>query len=475
MTLPRRDFLRRATALSLGFLGLRHLAGCGGESPHRIRGLGDLVPDPHEILDLPPGFRYQILSPTGEPMNDGLRVPGGHDGMAAFPGPDGLTVLVRNHELVPADLRRGPFGLKNELLGRVPRERLYDRGRGVTPGLGGTTTLVYDTRSRRLHRQFLSLAGTWRNCAGGPTPWGTWLTCEETVQRAQGPAERDHGFVFEVPADPEKGPVAEPLPLKAMGRFNHEAAAVDPKSGAVYMTEDRGGTSVTRPSERGLGLLYRFLPDRPGHLARGGRLQALKIRDRAGADTTNWGWREPAVPVGAPLAVEWIDLENVESPDDSLRHQGHAKGAARFSRGEGIWTARDGIYFCATDGGRRRKGQIWRYVPSPEEGTPGEARRPGTLELFIEPDDASVMENCDNLTAAPWGDLVFCEDGPWGNRLVGVTPQGKLYPIARNALNSFEMAGACFSPDGTTLFANIQTPGLTLAIWGPWERRLSQA
>jgi hypothetical protein len=467
MALTRRQFLWGSGAVTLGFLGLRTLV--EARSAPRAAGYGGLVADPDRLLDLPPNFSYRILSRTGEKMDDGFLVPGGHDGMAAFPGPDGRTVLVRNHELLPQNPRVGPFGRDNELLRNLDPAFLYDAGRGKMPGLGGTTTLVYNTRERRLERHFLSLAGTWRNCAGGTTPWGSWVTCEESVQRAADPFEKDHGFNFEVPARPGIG-LAEPVPLKAMGRFNHEAVAVDPASGVVYETEDRGAGRPRLPHERGPGLFYRFLPEKPGELARGGRLQALALKDLPGANTTNWGLFGATLPRGQPLDVGWIDLENVESPDDSLRHQGAAKGAAVFTRGEGLWAGRDGLYFCCTDGGRRRKGQVWRYVPSPEEGRPGEASRPGRLELFLEPNYPTLLENGDNIAVAPWGDLVLCEDGPGGNFVVGVTPAGLLYPIARNALNFHEFCGACFSPDGSTLFVNIQTPGLTLAVTGPWPR-----
>lgn len=384
-----------------------------------------------------------MLSKTGATMDDGLLVPAAHDGMAAFPGPGGKTLLVRNHELEGKQVRQGAFGAKLERLGKVPPAKLYDAGRGRVPGPGGTTTLVFDTRSQRLERHFLSLAGTWRNCAGGPTPWGSWLSCEESVQRRAGVVEQDHGYVFEVQADDVPG-LADPLPLKSMGRFNHEAAAVDAASGAVLLTEDRLD-----------GLLYRFLPKTPGKLREGGRLQALAIKDRPSCYTANRG-RKNRIAVGEKLPIHWVDLEEVEAPLDDLRHRGFAQGAAAFARGEGIWTGKDGIYVCATTGGSRQLGQIWRLAGS-------------TLELFCEPEDAELMDNADNLTVAPWGDLFLCEDGPGGQRILGVSPQGEVYTFAENALNTAELAGGCFSPDGSTFFFNIQRPGVTLAVTGPWK------
>jgi secreted PhoX family phosphatase len=330
--------------------------------------------------------------------------------------------------------------------------------------------LVYDTQTQTLEKHFLSLTGTIRNCAGGLTPWNTWITCEETIQKAEETYEVAHGYNFEVPVSADIK-LADPIPLKAMGRFNHEAVAVDPRTGIVYQTEDRGDS-----------LIYRFIPDTPGELAAGGKLQALKIRDMKSADTRNWRsrtqkifrWTYSPIPVGETLVVEWVDIENVESPDDDLRVQGaDGKDAAKFARGEGIWYGsrqeQGEFYIACTNGGIAYKGQIWRYIPSPYEGTSREEQQPGTLQLFIEPNDSNLMENADNLTVTPWGDLIICEDGPNEEFLIGVTPEGNLYRFARNAGNLSELAGATFSPDGTTLFVNIQSPGITLAITGPWH------
>ena len=458
MALSRRHFMRTAAATFAGFSGLHQLltyAYSDAPSADAVaEGFGPLLRDPGEILDLPAGFSYRVVSRAGDAMVDALMVPGAQDGMAAFPGPRGKTILVCNHELNP-DSSRGPYGENNGLLANLDSKMFYDFGRGEAPGLGGTTTMVYDPESGHLERQWLSLAGTVRNCAGGPTPWNTWISCEETTQRAESTFEQDHGYNFEVPATlhPEN---VSPQPLKAMGRFNHEAVAVDPASGIVYQTEDRDD-----------GLIYRFVPRRPGHLGAGGRLQALKVRERKQLDTRNWTDR--LVVRGVTMAVEWIDMENVESPQDDLRIQGSSAGAARFARGEGMWYGRGSVYFVCTNGGSARKGQVWRYIPSPQEGWPEEEKSPGRLELFIEPDDGNLIDNADNLTISPWGDLILCEDGPLTQYLVGVTPAGRIYKFARNRMNQSEFAGATFSADGSTLFVNIQTPGLTLAISGPWS------
>lgn len=449
MSISRRHFLRSSAAFAIGFAGLQTFTGCA-----RLRtGFGPIQPDPDGILELPEGFSYRVISRAGDRMNDGLYVPGLPDGMAAFPGPDGRTILVRNHEInVGAESTDGAFGPNDEMLDDVGAERLYDAGTDAGPCLGGTTTLVYDTREQQLVHEYLSLAGTVRNCAGGPTPWGSWISCEETTLNRGEVASKDHGFNFEVPARAGEG-VADPVPLTAMGRFNHEAVAVHPASGIVYETEDRND-----------GLIYRFLPDEPGQLRAGGRLQALAVRGRPALDTRNW--EERLVIPGDVLDVEWIDMDDVLAPNDDLRFRGFEAGAARFARGEGMWWGNGSIYFACTNGGGADAGQIWRYVPHENEGVPDAA---GQLELFVEPNDSELVENCDNVTVTPWGDLILCEDGPDEQFLVGVTPAGELYRFGRNARSGSEFAGATFSPDGSTLFVNIQADGLTLAVTGPWR------
>ncbi len=424
------------------------------------RGYGPLVEDPAKVIDLPQGFVYKIVSRAGDEMPDGLLVPGLPDAMAAFAAPGGHAIVVRNHECLGTG---GPFGPKNERLAKIPASKLYDLGAGVTPCAGGTTTFVWDTKSQSLVTQHLSLAGTLRNCAGGSTPWGSWLTCEEIVLK-QGfhkeenlQLQKDHGWVFEVPARPTPS-IADPKPIVAMGRFMHEAVAVDPRTGIVYLSEDRAD-----------GLFYRFIPSKRGELHAGGRLQALAFDDDDIHDARNWPGDQAHLLVGAKHAVEWIDLENIEAPDDDLRVRGFDDGACRFARTEGMWMGNGEIYFACTDGGRRQVGQIFRYIPSASEGTPAESKSPGHVELFIEPNDPERMKNPDNVGIAPWGDLMLCEDHPGNDvRIVGVTPAGALYTFARARVEG-EFAGAVFSPDGSTLFVNIQQSGLTLAITGPWR------
>lgn len=482
MALSRRRFLSHTAAVTAGFAGLRHFAGLpsissASQSAADEIGFGALELDMQRVLDLPAGFSYHVFSKTGERMDDGYLVPAKHDGMGAFPGRDGQTILVRNHEVTGPVFRNGPFGWQNELMPRLDRNDAYDPGFGKTPSLGGTTTLVYDTKQKQLVRHFLSLACTERNCAGGPTPWNSWITCEETVDRAGDSHEQDHGYNFEVPATADIK-LAKPIALKAMGRFNHEAVAVDPETGVVYQTEDRQD-----------GVIYRFIPNTPGKMDDGGKLQALAIRGQRPVDLRNWHEDAPKklynggagdgsfkidpakmlkLNQGQVFDVEWVDIQDPESPDDSLRYQAYDKGAARFARAEGMWHGHESIYFATTTGGRNAKGQIWRYVPSRFEGSADERRFPGRLELFIEPNNADILQHADNICIAPWGDLIVCEDGGPVNHVLGVTPDGGIYKIARNTMNKSEFAGSCFSSDGTTLFVNIQNPGMTLAITGPW-------
>lgn len=500
MAYSRRRFLRTGVAASAGLLFPNALqllaarmavAASAGVSPGAgtstaavvAKGYGPLVPDPAGLLDLPAGFQYRALSTAlqgskndarfTQRLSNGELVPARHDGMAAFAGLAGITVLVRNHELEP-----------HHTPAVDPRHRRgYDR-----LGTGGTTTLWVDG-DRNLLRAFPSLAGTFRNCAGGPTPWGSWLSAEECTylpgpldpvvhDRRPDVAER-HGYVFEVDARAEG--LVDAVPIKAMGRFYHEAVAVDPATGFVYLTEDRAD-----------GLLYRYRPDvitrrlkrlsdmAVGDLALGGTLEALRIVDRPAARTQNWDAKE--FVTGRSWPVDWVgfqvvdpDLDMERDPDDredaplkrrartaptSTRAQGFHLGAAQFARNEGITIHQRSLYFCATNGGPKKAGQVWRLELAGKR-----------LSLLIEPDDRALLDGPDNLTPAPNGDLIVCEDGKDENFVVGITSQGRLYHLARNAYNQSEFAGACFSPDGRTLFVNLQDPGITFAVWGPWGKR----
>jgi secreted PhoX family phosphatase len=465
MTLTRRQVLRRSAAAGLGaalaagsvdavfgdspaFAGPRADPSGGGGS-----GFGPLVPDPAGVLDLPAGFSYTVLSRAGEPLKAGTgTVPGKQDGTAAFRGPRGGVYLVTNHEQ----------GTGSASPARAAPELTYDPG-----AEGGTSTLLVD-RDGALVRQYVSLAGTFSNCAGGATPWGSWLTCEETEQKANAAAgiTRDHGFVFEVVPDrPELN--RDPVPLTALGRFAHEAVAVDERTGQLYLTEDASGPN---------GLLYRFTPDcrhaRPHSLRDGGTLEALVV---------------PGVPdlsavtkVGEQFRADWTAVPDPLATTTSIRKQfdhgtttGTPGGAVTRSRKfEGAWwDDRRGVtmivcsYARLSDGSAvEHDGQVWS-LDSKRQRLRLEVR------FGVNPDYASDNpDGPDNITVSPFGGLVLAEDGAGLQHLLGVSPAGTTYLLARNVLNDSEFTGPTFSPDGGTLFANIQDPGIQLAIRGPWRR-----
>ena len=398
---------------------------------------GKLIPDQNGLLDLPEGFSYRVISSLGDAMDDGGFVPDKADGMGCFDLGNGEIALVRNHELIKTDDAGGSiahgFGTYNGKI--VP---------------GGTTNIVLDAETLAIKHQFRSLGGTIRNCSGGTTPWGSWLTCEEAPT---GPGQKygeglahNHGWVFEVPANATG--LIEADPLRAMGRFNHEAACVDPETGAVYMTEDQDDS-----------VFYRFLPNSNGDLSKGGRLQAMVIDGVK--DTRNWNANSSKV--GDSHSIHWIDLDDVEAPKDDLRLRASNKGAALIARGEGLHMGGEEMYFCSTSGGAAKLGQIFKLTP----GKGGAADR---IELFFESQSKEEYDFGDNLCVAPNGHLVVCEDD-YGdivdNYLRGITTSGQAYNIGHLRTQT-ELAGACFSPDGKWLFVNIYAPTSTLAITGPW-------
>lgn len=396
------------------------------------------------LLELPEGFRYVSFGWTGDPMASGTRTPGLHDGMAAFAAGTDLVALIRNHEIAA-----GPA---------FEASLAYDSG-----AAGGTTTLLFDTNAGRMVSSRASLAGTSRNCAGGPTPWNSWLTCEETTMGPGDPRPitKDHGYVFEVPVDGT--PTRKPI--KEMGRFVHEAVAVDPETGIVYETEDQRRSG-----------LYRFIPDTPGRLADGGRLQMLGLAGKPRFDTRT-GQR-----TGSRYAVRWIDIEHAtrahhdaQAKDNAgVFTQGLEGGGAIFARLEGAWYGDGRVFVTATNGGDAGTGQVWELSIREQE-----------LRLIFESPGAHSLSMPDNLVVSPRGGLAICEDGSANPCVHGLSRDGKVVPFARNSCvlngqrNGFagdfrnrEFCGATFSPDGRWLFVNIQSPGITFAITGPWERSI---
>lgn len=451
----RRSFLRQAGGVGLGlpFSGSLASVIAGAPSPAgaarpragvgrgwgRAPGYGALAPDPAGLVDLPAGFSYRTFSGEGEALTGGLPVPASHDGMGAFRLPGGRVALVRNHEIEPEDVEEDGLTPVAPVPGAT-----YD-----PQGTGGTTTLVVD-RDRRLRSHRVSLAGTVNNCAGGPTPWGTWLTCEETDEVIDGVK---HGYVFEV--EPAVG--GDPRPLTALGRFEHEAVSFDGR-GVAYLTED---------ADSPFGYLYRFRPGRylggRPDLRSPGSLSALLVPDLGGADLSS------VTEAGTEFRhLRWVPIPQVDPPEGSSLRSTYA--ATPIPKAEGTWWGDGAIWFVSSYGrgpaaeeaenvsAAVHGGQVWRYDPVRDR-----------LRLVVRFDPADDYQGPDNITVSPHGYAVMCTDGDDDRQfLAGITPAGGTFPLARNRLSDEEFAGACFSPDGRTLFANIQQPGTTLAIWGPW-------
>ena len=381
-------------------------------------------------LEIPEGFRCVRLSSGGlaSSVRDGLVVPNGFDGMAAFPLPNGNVRLIRNHELVEDDE------------GSVVDPRYDNRATGGTTSLEVRISVLDGELAVELVDEFVSLAGTIRNCAGGPTPWGSWLSCEETYHGPDSGFDKPHGYVFEVPVD-ATGPV-DPVPLRAMGRFVHEAVAVDPATGIVYQTEDR--------SEDRAGF-YRFIPDTPEVLADGGKLQMLAVTGQP-RFVTSHGQTQ-----GAVWPAHWVDIAD---PDREVSGQGFAAGAARFERLEGAFPGDDGIYFVSTSGGEARSGQVFHYLPTSAEA--------GELRLVFESPSPDILDGPDNIVLGPHGGLLLCEDGRGEQFIRELDREGQIVNLVRGGNREF--AGSCFSPDGRVLFFNVQawgsTPSGTYALWG---------
>jgi len=445
--LNRRSFLRHTAMAGGAVLALEGLMASnklrslsGGTRAYAQTGsggYGPLIPQAanntgETLLRLPAGFQYTVIGKRGALMGDGRVTPGAHDGMAAY-DVNGMIHLVRNHE-------QSGGAPTSEAIGSMP----YD-----PKATGGTTTVVVDPVTRELVYDFVSLSGTVRNCAGGQTPWGSWLTCEETtlVPASNNSYTQPHGYVFDAPAGSfsETAPVA----LTAMGRFSHEAVTVDPATGIIYETEDANP-----------GGFYRFIPNHPGfvgqppNLAAGGVLQMLKVRNQFQYDTrTNQ-------TVGQELEVEWVTIANPNplGGQTSVANQGIALGAAQFERLEGAWYDGNGShFFVSTSGGNANLGQIWQFTPTGADT--------GILKLFYEPTDAAMLESPDNLLVTPRGGLVLCEDGGGLNYVRGLTQNGLVFDFAVHALSNTEAAGATFSRDGQTLFFNYQGTGETYAVW----------
>lgn len=487
--LDRRSFLGSTGAVvtsaalmgSLELFAERKAHANGWHDWYEANPYGDPLPTLDEttglpLIGLPPGFRYWSFGWTGDPLFPGLAggpvTPALHDGMGVIKQVGPWAILCRNHEEAI-----GPAFVDGRL-------------RYSPRAAGGNTNLIFDTHRAKWVSAWPTLSGTVRNCAGGITDHASWLSCEEsgdTTTDERGNVYT-HGWVFDVPA----AGTSSGRPIKAMGRRSHEAAAVDPKTGYVYLTED------TTP-----GGIYRFRPTRTRPwetpYANGGKLEMLKIVGLPNANLRGSfppGGAPYPVPVGKPLDVEWVpipDPENLVSPSNFA--QGAARGGADFRRPEGAWYRDGTVFFVSTDGGSTGNGQVFAL----------DVRRQTLTLVYDAPlveGSPSELDNPDNLTVTPRGSLLFCEDNS-GNpsflldgvnteRLVVLTKNGRIFTFATNlcdfrsaALGPYtrpsgvtfqgnmrgnEWAGACFDRTGRWLFVNLQTPGVTFAITGPWHR-----
>ncbi|MGQ0844795.1 MAG: alkaline phosphatase PhoX [Sporichthyaceae bacterium] len=437
-------------------------------------GYGRLVADPSARLSLPEGFSYRQLAEAGRTRLDtGDPTPGHMDGTASFRGRDGRTVLVVNHEQGPDKKVRFPVPAVAGLT--------YDPTTS-----GGTTTLVLDPDGNP-EREYVSLAGTDTNCAGGVTPWGTWLSGEETEARAGRKGRRfDHGYVFEVdPLEPAAN--RDPQPIKAFGRFPHEAAVVDPFRGHVYLTEDADAPN---------GLMYRWSPPffrrrlGRGYLRRlgasAGTLHALRAHDLLGLPVPDLS---VATTPGTTYRLQWIPVPDRDAREVSTRKQfayvhvskkgkvdvGNGPPITRSHKLEGAWWGNNGVYltssFAKPDEDRSpvaHGGQVWFLDP---------ARDTLTLVLRFGPtrDGGTDLDCPDAITVSPFGGVLIAQDSKGAQHLFGAGPDGSTFPVARNETRAgeeySEFTGPNFSPDRRTLFANVQEPGAVYAITGPWRRR----
>ena len=464
----RRRFLELGASSALGILAGSLSARAKAPTQRAPRGLGPLSEHSGALLSLPAGFSYVIIQRAGDLMSDGLRMPPQPDGMACFSGKDGSLILLRNHELGDlAFLRKWSNTLMPYPDGKVPSPRYRD---GVYGGVSRLTldpdALARDLKerpglpTRALTASNLALAGTDKNCAGGVIDGG-WVSCEESKLPG-------HGYAFMT--RPEDSVLSAPRRLTSWGRMKREAVAQDPQSGIVYMTEDHANAAF-----------YRFVPTTRAEPFGEGSVEALAITGLPHTHPyTHAQGSKPQRPRWANKTeweVSWVRIPDPSAERAPCREQAKGLGATLFRRTEGIAIDSAGVWFVASTGGCAHGGQLFRYIPKGDKG--------GTLILEHEVEDRRIISSPDNIVLTPWGELLLAEDNyETGGGIVThqflrvLNKRGEFYDLARNNETETgdqspgaEFTGACFSPDGLTLFVNLQTPTqLTLAISGPWPK-----
>jgi len=497
MTISRRQVLTSSSAgVGLAVAGLvpslaepaaAHGSSSGGSRPGG-RPFPPLQDDPNGILALPPGFSYSIVTREGvTDLSYGQgKTPAFHDGTGVVAAGRNKLTIIQNHELTPHQSTHGV----QHIAGTV-----YDPG---AANAGGCTVITTDGIGRPT-AEWVGISGTVRNCAGGVTPWGTWLTCEETFINAgtawtaaglSGTYEKNHGYAFEV-LQGDSGHQL-PKPIKAFGRYEHEALAVEPNLKHVYLSEDASGPN---------GLFYRWTAPAGTRLKLGlanqladnaGKLEAMQIRLDDGSIVPDVAYITSA-QLGRPFKVTWTEVADRDAVSTPTRKQFADGTVTRGKKFEGVWSNGKGVYivnsfaFAAADlpaDATKHDGMVWFYDYSDETITlvtyfphnPA-AETEGTFPKYAD----LTFDGPDNVTVTPWGTLILAEDGVRASHVLSAVPGGPTYAIARNQLSNgtssgaptySEFTGPTFSPDGKVLFVNIQVPGITLAITGPWQKYL---
>ena len=419
-------------------------------------------------LALPRGFKAIRVSTIGvEPVLDDRggkvvgKTPSNLDGTGCFEVA-GAVRLVRNHECrasasVPVPLVKGT---------------VYDDG--VPHGMGGNT-VVETRRDGRFVQQWVALSGTIRNCAGGETPWGSWLACEEdttkagtkvtsSVDKKEYVTKKDHGYVFEVFPDVVANQIPEPI--KAWGRAVWEGAAIGPDRTQAYLTEDVGG-----------GLFYRWTAPRGRKIRAGiarqfsatdGVLQAAQLV-KNGKALVHYGELGPD-DLNKPYPVKWLDGgADRQAQKSDLRTQ--YPGATVHPKIEGCWPDASGLWFTlsfvnaneATKYGiDQDAGMIMYYDYSHQ-----------TLTMREYYPTGGYFDSPDNITVSPWGSVLIAEDGSDPNHLIAFSPARGSRPLAKEIAERGEWAGPCFAANGRVLFANIQGD-CTYAITGPLSKFMAR-